>query len=204
MNSQPGPESDSGALRPAAITDRLFLALFPDAAAAAAIAEMARQLHAAHGLRGRLVPPERLHLTLLFLGDFPALPTWLVERTCRALADLRAPAFAVCLDEVYSFPGRRVRPLVLAGAVAPSPLHDLWSRLRVALHGAGVHETDTRPWTPHVTLLRDASVLAPRRVAPLCWVAREFALVRSRVGHGVYETLARFALDDGAATNGGR
>ncbi|MDH5265059.1 MAG: RNA 2',3'-cyclic phosphodiesterase, partial [Betaproteobacteria bacterium] len=46
---------------------RLFFALWPDAAARAALADLARATANRYG--GRAVPAANLHLTLVFLGE---------------------------------------------------------------------------------------------------------------------------------------
>ena len=45
-------------------TDRLFLAVLPDAETSARIAETARHLRISHGLAGKPLRPEHFHVTL--------------------------------------------------------------------------------------------------------------------------------------------
>ena len=53
--------------------DRLFLGIFPDQPAQAAIAEVAQRLLREHGLRGQPFHPSRFHLTVHHLGDHAEL-----------------------------------------------------------------------------------------------------------------------------------
>ena len=50
-------------------TDRLFFAIFPDSDTAAKISLLAQTLRHEHALRGKLLRPERLHVTLIRLSD---------------------------------------------------------------------------------------------------------------------------------------
>ena len=51
---------------------RLFFALWPDPALQAAIAETGERIARTRKIEGRTIAPERLHLTLLFLGEVAA------------------------------------------------------------------------------------------------------------------------------------
>ena len=67
---------------------RLFFAIFLDADSASSAVELARQLKLQHQLRGKLQPAQRLHVTLHWLRDHPALPLELVRsaKTAGSLA----------------------------------------------------------------------------------------------------------------------
>lgn len=54
--------------RSASIDGRLFLAALPDAITAARIFRLAGALKRAHRFSGKLIAPDRLHVSLLFLG----------------------------------------------------------------------------------------------------------------------------------------
>jgi 2'-5' RNA ligase len=176
-------------------TDNLFFALLPDETTAGTMAAVAARLCRQYGLRGKAVPPERLHVTLYYLGAYAGVPTDLVERACSALAAFRTPTFDVCLDRVMSFSRRSNRPVVLVGGQS-SPLHAFQGRLRSVLVSAHLPEPDRLSFTPHVTLLRDDREVPEQAVEPMCWTAREFVLIRSLHGRGEYRILARFPCGD--------
>jgi len=58
--------------------------------------------------------------------------------------------------------------------------------------GLGRHVT--RKFVPHMTLLYDDRVLAPRPVTRIAWAAREFVLVHSLIGRGEYRVLGHWSL----------
>ena len=91
----------------------MFLAAVPDAAAAARIYRLARVLRHAHKFNGNIIEPERLHISLFFLGE---LSQQIVRVASEAAAEVRVPPFDVLFDRSASFGGRPGnRPLVLIG-----------------------------------------------------------------------------------------
>jgi len=99
--------------------------------------------------RGRVVPPENLHVTLAFLGGRPAaeVPT--------IAAELRAASAAAGRIELRPLRYRETRSvgMVVLDDVHGSAGHlalDLFDRLEQL----GVYERERRPWLPHVTVLR--------------------------------------------------
>jgi 2'-5' RNA ligase len=166
---------------------RLFFALWPDAPAAAALAERARELALRCG--GKPVPQDKIHLTLAFLGDLDAgrLPD-----AMRAPGGLELAGFDMVLDQVGSFRGARV---AWAGCRETAHgLADLQSGLVRHLAAAGF-PPDERPYAAHVTLARKIALPVARSAMPeIRWRARELALVRSELGKGSYSTLAAWKL----------
>ncbi|SAK62980.1 2'-5' RNA ligase [Caballeronia catudaia] len=186
------PQSDSAAR--AYPTDSLFFALYPDASAAARIAELTARLRTGHKLKGRAIPVDRLHITLHYLGAFAGLPAGVIAQTRNAVAQTPFPPVDIVLDRIESFPGRRAkRPLVLSGDVTDS-LDALAQSLGAALDDAGIPVKRHPEFKPHVTLLYDERRIPREAVAPVAWTAREFALVRSLLGKSQYEVLARWPL----------
>ena len=57
-----------------ALTDSLFFAIYPDAAAAGCIARLAQRVQAEHGVKAKPVAMERFHVTLHHLGAFAGMP----------------------------------------------------------------------------------------------------------------------------------
>ena len=179
--------------------DRLFFAVYPDAAALRKVQALARQLRAEHGLTGRPISPERSHVTLLFVGSFPGLPDGLVERLKRVGAAVDGAPMQVSFDHVASFDNRpqsrpHNRPLVLLGQGGVQALHGLHQVLRKGLAAAGVATGADSRYTPHLTLLYDDRVLPPQPVPAISWTVGELVLVQSLVGLSTHVHLARWPL----------
>ena len=85
-------------------TDRLFFAVLPDAETAGRIAENAARWRADHGLTGKPLKAEHLHVTLCHVGDYyvPPTPELMGELAERA-ATVVMPAFRAEFDHVVSF-----------------------------------------------------------------------------------------------------
>jgi 2'-5' RNA ligase len=179
---------------PAAATDRLFLAVFPDPATVARLSALAADRCAHHGLRGRPLLPERLHVTLLHLGDWAGLPPDVVDATMKAAARVRAAPFEVMFDRVASFDGRRDKlPFVLRADGGNAPLRAFQAHLAVLLREAGVAPAEAG-FEPHVTLAYDARKVAVEPVAPIGWRVDEFVLVHSLLGRTRHIRLGRWPL----------
>lgn len=169
--------------------ERLFFALWPARQTAMALHALAcRQ---AVGTGGRVTRMDSIHLTVAFLGD---VPVGRIEALRSPPSDLAAPTFTMVLDQV----GHWVRNgIVWAGpSQVPEALSALHARLSDWVVSQGI-ALDTRPFRPHVTLLRKAArgELAEFR-APIEWPVTEYVLVRSgrRADGSRYETIARFPL----------
>jgi 2'-5' RNA ligase len=181
---------------PSTPTDRLFFALLPDGDSAAQIATLTQTLRDACDLRARPVAVDRLHVTLYFLGDFPGLPRDVVTRASRAAAALTVPAFSVAFDRVMSFKNKRGGyPFVLLGGDGLASLSAFQQSLAIEMSKEGLKPADkATSFTPHVTLLYDERCVPEQAIAPISWTATEFVLVRSAIGQGRYETIARWPL----------
>lgn len=178
---------------------RLFFALWPEEAVRLQIAAGADALLATQAARGRRADPRRYHLTLSFLGDFPAPSDDLLARIRQAAAGVRVPAFEFALDAAGSF-GNRSVPWWLGCRVPPAPLLALWLRLDEALAAQGMRLRRPGAHVPHVTVLRDARARLPLTpIAPIVWPVREFVLVDSRHGSDEgYVLIGRWPLAESA------
>jgi 2'-5' RNA ligase len=173
---------------------RLFFALRPDAAVLDAIGRAIAELKAAQTIRGRWLDPEKLHLTLQFLGDF-ATADEIAGRAAPAAAKLRFPPFEFQLDRAETFARRFNPPCVLrCAATSAEPLQVFARELGSALAAAGLSEfLQTREYVPHVTIAYAQSQLREVVViAPIFWRAHDFSLVES-VG-GVHHEIGRWPL----------
>lgn len=170
-------------------SERLFFALWPDTTVQQeAFARVQANLRRGGG---RPVRPENFHLTLAFLGEVSSEGRVCVER---AADRVQAPPFELVLERIGYW--RRARVVWLGPAErSPEPpalVPALWS----ALEACG-HAPETRPFFPHLTLVRKAN-RGPRGqlVEPVTWHVVDFVLVASRMGSdGVrYEVLRRWPL----------
>ena len=175
-------------------TDRLFFAIFPTPAAAASIVRQAKRLRDEYGMKGRLIATGRLHVTLVYLGDYRGLPQDIVAAATAAAASIRMAPFDVALDRAASFHGRpRSRPFVLLGEDEGAALAAFRQKLRTALEKTGLAGANSR-YTPHVTLLYDNRFVPVRAIEPIAWRVGEFALVHSLLGRTRHVPLARWPL----------
>lgn len=174
--------------------DRLFFAAHPDADAATRIAALTQSLQRELGLKGRPLPPERSHLTLLFVGTYPVLPAGLAQRLAEVVDGLALPPFELRFDRIASFNRRRdKRPLVLLAA-PDGPVATLHEALASRLRAAGLAFESHRPYAPHLTLMYDDRRVDARPVAPITWTVREFVLMHSLVGRSTHRPLGHWAL----------
>ena len=156
---------------------RLFFACWPSAGTAQALGHWAGEVQRECG--GRAVPPDRIHLTLAFLGDAePAM----ARETARAV---RIPASRFLLEEARYWGRNRI--VWVGPGETPSPLVQLAQALG-----------EKRGFAAHVTLLRKAR--PPKALLPpppaLEWPVAWFTLVNSVPGPEgpSYEVLERYAL----------
>jgi 2'-5' RNA ligase len=151
-------------------TARLFLALWPDAATASALLAQCGKLSVAPGVY--VVPPERLHLTMHFLGNVAQC------RLSELILGLRVPflpfelSFSRC---AHWSPGL----IVTTADAVPQPMAQLHTDLSEALLRLGLH-VDNREFRPHLTLARRHPGPLPAPAAPpLRWPVEGYALVQS-------------------------
>jgi 2'-5' RNA ligase len=181
--------------RPAEV-HRLFLALLPDAATRARLAQVAETLRAGHpGLHARWVNPARYHATLHFLGDHATLRQDQVDAAMAAAGRLvGVSAFEWGLDHASSFRGRQP-PCVLRSIHMPEPLQQLWQDLRHALVLAGQGRHVERSFTPHVTLAYGQGMLPETAlIESVAWPVTQVGLIHSVVGQQDYQVLANWSL----------
>ena len=175
----------AGARRPAPVArnERLFVALWPDAATRDALTRAAQAL----GIGGRRVAPANLHLTMAFLGQVPSTRR---SSILKAMRETRAGRFTLLLDGVGHFSASRVAWLGVSNP--PQALTEIQKRLVGHLRGAGF-AIEERPFRAHVTLARDAPkpvATAPDGVLPVNWTVDNLSLVRSPPrGGGQYQVL---------------
>ena len=180
-------------------TDGLFFAVFPDMRTATGIAKLAQQLCSETRSKSKPLAANRLHVTLLHLGNFAGgLPPARVDAAMNAAASISMEPFSVEFDSAVSFAIKpRPGPLVLGGGEGVIGLHALHDALGLALQNAGFGDRAVSPYTPHVTLAYGMPPIATRPVEAVSWNVREFALVHSLLGRTRHVVLARWALAAG-------
>jgi 2'-5' RNA ligase len=182
---------------PPKLTERIFFAIAPDAAAIARIAALTTDLKIQHGMQGRPIAGAKLHCTLCNLGDFPGMPEAVIARASQAaklVADTSAP-FTASFDVAQTFINRpRNRPFVLAGGDGVIGVSALYRNLASALLKAGI-SGNPASYTPHITLLYDDATAAPHSIAPVEWSVHELLLLHSHIGQArPYNILSRWPL----------
>lgn len=161
---------------------RLFLALWPDDAVRDRLAQVQRAWDWPQ--RAARVPPDRLHLTLHFLGE--------VEDTAARVLASKLPPFAtpfrLRLDRNAVWPHGVA---VMEATELPPALAVLHGELALLLRELGLRE-EARRLRPHVTLARHAHGAVPPAASPVVeWAVRGYALVRSHAGTSPrYERIA--------------
>lgn len=154
-------------------TLRVFFALWPDRALQTALHRLGSHLSTDCG--GHAMRPETIHLTLAFIG---ALPVYQLQQLYAAAAQVSSPAFDWQIDRV----GYWCRNQILWAGTSqpPAALTSLASRLHAALNDAGLAFDNSKPFAPHITLLRKTRCEQPiQPPRALYWQVREFVLVQS-------------------------
>ena len=181
-------------------TDRLLFLTYVAPDAAAQIARRVPDLRAQHGLRGKPVAQDRLHITLNHLGDHAGLPRDMVALAREAAGTLATAPFEVEFDRVESFENRSSNyPFVLRGGDGLLSLLAFQRALANAMRltGTRIGKWAESNFTPHVTMLYDGRLVVGQPVEPIGWTVREFVLVHSLLGQTRHEVLGRWALRDG-------
>lgn len=190
-----GAQAGFEGFAPSVPTDRLFFALFPDDATASRIVALAASESRRHGLHGKPLRSDRLHVTLFHLGDWAGVPEDVVAAASRAADALRAASFDLAFDTVASFAARRAqKPLVLKATSGNEALHGFHARLADALRKNGLGDWTRGSFVPHVTLAYDRQLVPPQPVEPVAWHAREFVLVHSLLGQTRHIRLGTWSL----------
>jgi 2'-5' RNA ligase len=160
---------------------RLFLAAVPDAHTAVRIHQLAGTLKRAHKFMGRPIPPERLHISLFFLGGLHEVG---VRSVCEAAAEMTLTPFDVSFDRTASFGGKSANhPFVLFGDRGLSALNAFRRTFAEAMTRKGLRRWANTNFTPHLTLLYGEHRVEEYPIRPIGWTVSELVLIRSMRGH---------------------
>jgi 2'-5' RNA ligase len=124
---------------------RLFVALTLPEAVRLRLAALAGGVPGA-----RWEEPEQFHLTLRFIGEVDGT---LADDVADALDDIEAPRFALRLKGVGNFDKGRKPTALWVGVADKTPLLRLHEKIDFRLTQLGL-ESESRRYTPHVTLAR--------------------------------------------------
>lgn len=169
-------------------TARLFFALWPEDTQRQQLKNLVEQAR----LPGpRPVPPENIHMTLVFPGSMPVDS---IPCLSSKAAVIKVDRFDLILDTVGVW--SRPRILWVAPSKMPVQLISLVDALNTGLAGCGV-EPDKREYKPHITLSRKVTKKKlPLDFEPIRWSVSTFSLVKSRTDPKgpVYEVLESWSL----------
>ena len=152
-------------------TSRLFFALWPDDETRQALTRVGRSIPATEF---KWVRPHNLHATLVFLGQVDKDAELLIKQS---VAGITAQPFSLTFDSLSYWS----RPKILClTCLQPTPEAAvlLTSALAATAANCGL-QTDTRPYTPHITLARHVRYLPDAKFEPIVWRAAAFCLVES-------------------------
>ena len=141
-----------------------------------------------HGVRGNYTPEENLHLTLAFIGEYPA-----AEPVLEALSELNFKPFEITLEGLGCFDELR-----WAGVRECVPLEILAKKVRRSLAEHGI-PFDRKRFSPHITLIRKPSGKLPAtRIQPVSMTVDAFSLLRSDRGKRgmIYTELGTIAAQE--------
>ncbi len=162
----------------------------------ARIVQCSQHLRRKHGLTGRSIAAERLHITLHFIDDYAGLPPRIIALVSEAVASVAIPPFDLMLDRARSFCDNRPRnrPFVLIPSEVNSALSALQRAVGAAMTKAHLGKPAARHFTPHLTLLYDDRCVEEHPIEPIAWTSREFVLVHSLIGRTRHVLLAQWPL----------
>lgn len=98
----------------------------------------------------RVVPPESLHVTLVFLGYMPERE---IEGLAEIVAGIESPAPTIALGDPIAKPSSK-RPRVLTLPVDSPGAVALQAEVEQELVAKRLYEPEKRPFWPHVTVAR--------------------------------------------------
>ena len=175
---------------------RAFVAVFPPPEVQEALHRAALALPSNEAFR--LTAPEKIHLTLRFLGEIPEETLVRTRDSLGSTCEGREP-FEVEISDLGVFPSERRARILWAGVSEGSvQLRDLARDVESVLVAVGL-EREARPYLPHLTLERARGrpvgfEVAGVRVPPLRFAVGGLDLVKSVPGGGgvTYSSLAAY------------
>ena len=170
-------------------TRRLFFALWPTDQVRQSIVDVFSRLPPK--IKGRVMQPHNLHVTMHFVGQVSESTKDCMHTAARLV---EAEAFQLDLDNLGHFPKAKV--FWMGAQNIPAQLTQLHKKLGAAIEDCGFN-ADTRPFSPHVTLMRKSVNPAMKYEGfSIPWTIDEFVLVESVQDEaGVnYRVLERYSM----------
>lgn len=126
------------------------------------------------GIEGDFVDRRNWHVTLVFVGDFPAHKLTALQA---AVADIRVDPFRLRFDRAAFWP--RPKIACLETAIIPQELTGLLGQIRVSVEPFDI-KPEEHSYRPHITIARRARSFATQRLARAVELqCDDFALVES-------------------------
>lgn len=165
---------------------KLFFALWPDDETRQTLMRLQKSIEA-KGIRW--VPGQNLHATLVFLGTVDEAAEAAIKQS---VGSISIEPFTLTFDRLSYW--SRPRVLCLTCRQFGQEVVDLAEALDKAAVDCGL-QTDTRPYTPHITLARQAWPVE-QDFAPMTWHAKSFCLMEScsESGGVYYKVLQQWPL----------
>ena len=138
-------------------TKRLFFALWPDHRQRDRLRDIITPV--AKTVEGRMVDRRNWHVTLVFIGTFPAnrIP-YLLENA----DEIHVEPFRLNFDRLEFWPRPRVASLV--ASTVPPELQALVDHLKGIVSDLGI-KPEERNYRPHITVVRNARTFETERLA---------------------------------------
>ena len=162
---------------------RLFLGIFPDKLTQIQLAHQVEKLATICG--GNKVSLEKLHLTLVFLGDV-AIPR--IKILQQAINSVIAKKFVFELNEIRYWKKNEI--VYIQARSFPAELYYLVDSLRNALTRSEFI-TDKRIYKPHITLIRRAHCLSKVDLnTSITWDVDKWFLIHSKQDNNSIEYIS--------------
>jgi 2'-5' RNA ligase len=143
---------------------------------------------------GPACPAHLLHLSLLSLGRFDALPKAIIARAKAAAASIQARPIPITLDSSGFLGGKR--QLALYPAKGNQRIVQFGQILGRSLRHHNLPGLVEKQPTPHVTVIHDSGLGDPMSIERnYAWIAGEFTLVFSHHAEARQEEIGRWSLD---------
>ncbi|MCK4706734.1 MAG: RNA 2',3'-cyclic phosphodiesterase [Gammaproteobacteria bacterium] len=151
---------------------RLFFALWPSVQVRQSIVDVYSSI--SPQTTGQLMHAHNLHETLHFIGQ-----TSHENKDCMHIAAQSVDVEQFQLELNYLGQFSKAKILWMGANKIPQQLTQLHQKLGIALEGCGF-KVDTRPFMPHVTLLKKYIGQVPERIDfSIPWQVEEFVMVES-------------------------
>lgn len=176
----------------------LFFAIVPSGEDAQRLAQVGAELRRRHGLQGRGLDAQNLHVSLHAVAGYAdKIPRSDIDAARAAAGRVTWPSSSIVFDRACSFDSAGNNPFVLrCDAHSDDAVIQLRDTLGSELRRAGLRPKPSS--TPHMTLLYDRRLVPEQPIEPLCWIATRFSLILSHQGLGHHQRLGDWPpLDEG-------